>query len=248
MKSQNRWLSEKRPLIIKNLFENFFESHTAFQEIYNSYISDKALSFEDFRRLVGTEFNKGKLWELKDQCHLLWKEVILHKGANGYLLDWMVGSIFHGAMKLKENAYLLQNYDPEKINDDQGGEYRQIRNSISREIGQQMNNMGGQFSRANYLFRLLINEESQNLLLLRFLVENEAEVNKMWFEPLEEIFEDIFPGGADFGFCMAARSYIQGHWHEHAFRAYQKALAINKNCQEAEREVLRLKGIINRTM
>lgn len=60
--------------------------------------------------VLGTENNKGALWQLKDRCCQLWPREDRSQPASGVRLDWLIGSLFHEAVKLKENLCLLNNY------------------------------------------------------------------------------------------------------------------------------------------
>jgi len=87
---------------------------------------------------------------------------------------------------------------------------------------------------------LLLADETGNELLLRYLVEHEDRVTLCWHETLDELFYDLFDGAPERGYCAAARSYLTGHWHKRAHRAFDQALRLNPACHEALQQVPRL--------
>jgi hypothetical protein len=252
--SHNKWFKKRRRMFLKNMLKTFFRTYTRFQEVYEHYTVNLSLSFKELDQLVGTETRKGKLWQLKDSCHALWRDAGPASEMNGCLLDWVLGSIFHEAMKLKENIYMLEYYGlmAESMYQQNtpstvrlcGVECQRFMGRTQSEIRRQVENLGFMFGRANYLMRIIMNEQNDNLLLIRFLVENPEIPRELWSEELDELFTDIFPNGPEWGYCAAARSYKEGDWFAKALDAYQKALVLNPACDEAQRHVYQLKGLV----
>ncbi|MEJ2032721.1 MAG: hypothetical protein P8Y63_06735 [Deltaproteobacteria bacterium] len=293
MSARNRWFEERRSLRVRELLKEFHETYNRFLALYDRYIGSGLVAFEEIERLVGSESRKGHLWRLKDSCHRLWREVDPREELNGCLLDWMMGSLFHEAMKLKENAYVYQFYRPlaEKMTVSQkpqdsrdigresnklhnvtcrqsgflpdrqkmtvpgsgellicGMEHKRFMKRTAREICKQMENLSLMFGRANYLLRLMMAEQAHNLILLRYLIENENVVIQLWSESLTELFGDLFSGAPEEGFCAAARSYMADQWQERALATYEQALAIRPDCEEARRRVLQLKALAEKEL
>jgi hypothetical protein len=255
MNSSNSWFEEKRSLLIRNLLKEFHGSYSSFLLLYDRYLVSSEVSFAEIEQLVGSESRKGPLWRLKDTCHRLWRQVDVQEEINGRLLDWVMGSLFHEAMKIKENAYIIQHYRPlaEKMTcppDDGerivcGMEFERLILRTADESSRQMENLSLMLGRANYLLRLLMREQSHNVILLRYLIENEQVVIQLWSESLRELFQDMFSGAPEHGYCAAARSYLTDHWQEQALTAYAQALEINARSEEAQRYVLQLKALLH---
>lgn len=258
MSERNRWFEEKRPLRVRELLQEFHETYNRFLALYSQYLKNGRVAFEEIERLVGAEGRKGHLWRLKDGCHRLWRGVDPREEMNGCLLDWMMGSVFHEAMKLKENAYVHQFYGPlaQKMSACPAGggllvcgvDSERFMKRTAREICRQMENLSLMFGRANYLLRLMMSEQAHNFILLRFLIENEDVVIQLWSESLAELFGDMFFGAPEEGFCAAARSYLADHWQERALAAYEQALAVRPDCEEAQRRVLQLKALAEKEL
>jgi hypothetical protein len=252
--SRNRWFEERRHLFVKNMFKGFCTTHGCLRAIADNYTASGRVTFADLDTLVGTESNRGHLWLLKDRCHQLWRHSDPEHDPSGSLFDWVVGSIFHEAMKLKENTYMLQYYGPlaeamkkrskahtVKFCDD---ESQRFMARTRDEVGLQMESLGFMFHRATLLMRTLLIDQRENALLVRHLIENPGQVEQLWSEPLVHLLADMFPEGADQAYCLAARSYLTGDWHQEAHAAYRQALILNPACEEAHRHIHQLEGLL----
>lgn len=280
----NRWFAERRDFFVRQLVDEFFLLHRSFQETYLVYLAcrnpwqwncsdllaerfraQRAELWQRLSSLVGSETEKGPLWRLKDLCHLLWPEGDQAGGVSGSLLDWLIGSIFHETMKLKENIYLLNSYGPAacRLQDrplDLVTTFRgaassapmlesimNVQGLIGRAAGdalQQMEQVAFLFNHACYLLRLMMPTLAANALVIRLLIEREQVVRILWGEELPEIFEDIFCGDAAAGFCAAGRSYLAGQWFVQALKAYQRALSVNPTCDEAITRMVQLQAVV----
>ncbi|MDH5297586.1 MAG: hypothetical protein OEV91_01020 [Desulfobulbaceae bacterium] len=251
----NQWVASRRHLFIRNLLKEFFETFDTFSRIYGNYITLQEASFAEIDRLVGTESRKGLLWQLKDSSHRLWQQADPKEELHGCLLDWALGSLFHEAMKLKENIYMYQYYRPlaEEMGARGGSggasvfgvEGSRFIERTGREIGKQMESIGALFGRANYLLRLMVPEQADNHLLARLLVEEEELVATLWGESIEALFAEMYPLLPESGFCTAGRSYLADQWHERAHHAFQRALAVNSQCEEAQRHLFQLRAMLD---
>lgn len=252
----NRWLMQRRSYHIMGLYRDFFRVFLKFGSIYLAYLEKTAIPFAALEELIGSENAKGRLWRLKDRCHLLWKNDG-DRNIESCLLDLVLGSLFHECMKLKENIYLLERYRPQLeqyLADSRaaeatasrpavgfrGFEWKRVLLKTGGESGSQMENLNFLFGQANYLFRLLLQAETQNRILLRYLLEHEELVGLAWHESLEELFADLFAGHPELGFLHAGRSYQEGNWYEPAQNAFRRALALQPDCHEARQQIPRL--------
>lgn len=282
----NRWFEKRRDFFTRQLVEDFFRVKFAFQETYLVYlecrtpgeldcsglldeqaVEQRRQLWDHLVRMVGSENEKGPLWHLKDLCHMVWPGVEHEHDASGSLFDWLVGSIFHETMKLKENIYLLDRYGPaacrikerplevgssvasgvhtrpehsmESIVDVQG--------LIKRAAGYAVNQIeyiAFLFNHAAYMLRLKMAVLSKNDLIVRFLIEQEEKVRHLWGEEIEEVLQDMFFGDVVEGFCVAGRSYQDGQWFNRALEMYKRALAVDPQCDEAITKTAQLQSVI----
>ena len=87
----NRWLQRRRSYHVMLLYRDFFRVFLQFQAVYLAYIEKAAVSFAALDELIGSESAKGRLWRLKDRCHLLWNNDG-DRNIEGCLLDLVLGS------------------------------------------------------------------------------------------------------------------------------------------------------------
>lgn len=245
----NRWFEKRRDFHMRSLFNAFSETYSTFVTLYQGYMSDGQINFPKLTHLVGSETKKGRLWELKDHCHRLFKD---NHQQNGHLLDWVIGSVFHEAMKLKENIYMSQFYGQKGESHDVaasslhcGISRENFMKGIVKETRRQVNNLAFLFSRANFLLRLLLPHQYQNVLLLRFLLEEEEIMQELWGESVPQIFAELFPDQPEAGYLLAAKSYFNGQWLDEALTTYNKALGINPDLEEARRRTFLIRAMIS---
>jgi len=278
------WFGQRRPHFIRQVVEDFFLFVLSFQELYQVYlgcrdprghgcadllspVTEKARAtlWNQLTRMIGSENDKGRLWQLKDLCHLVWPEQENGYDVHGSLLDWLVGSVFHEAMKLKENIYLLNTYGPAAVRIRElapepsrmllrpRGVYPRLSSMvdveslvrrIASDVISQMEQMGFLLGQANFMLRMMMPELAGNPLVIRLLVEKSELVDRVWGESVEEVLADMFAGSPVQGFCAAGRSYLLAQWYDDALAMYQRALAIDPGCDEARARVIHLQALV----
>ena len=286
LQSSNRWFEKRRDFFTRQLIEDFLAVKQAFLDTYLVYLECRSpgtldctdlldeLAVEKRRqlwdrlvRMVGTESEKGPLWQLKDLCHMVWPDIDSEKDASGTLIDWLVGSIFHETMKLKENIYLLDRYGPVacKLKArplDMVPPFKNVvfsypvhhlaniidvQSLITRAAADAVNQMeqiAFLFNHASYMLRLKMSAFAQNSLVVRLLIEQEQKVRQIWGEEIEDILQDLFSGDAAEGFCVAGRSYLSAQWFSQALDMYHRALALDPDCDEVITKSVQLKNVL----
>jgi len=207
------WFSRRRDYFFREAICGVLHLATWFQEIYFQYhstltqqaVPGKAMPESDpgrdpktalaelFRHcdaMVGTELSNGPLWQLKDLCHRIWPHAVPGQPAHGVLFDWLIGSLFHECMKLKENLYLLHAYGTrtatvdtlvEQIEMARQGEsadaplddIRVLLGQITDDTARQLDKVGILFGEASYLLRLMLPDLARNGLVVRLLAEED---------------------------------------------------------------------------
>ncbi|MDW7772940.1 MAG: hypothetical protein SCH71_08625 [Desulfobulbaceae bacterium] len=278
----NKWFENRRDFFIRKVVDEFLSMYCGFQEVYAVYLRCRApylngsdhlvidsdgnmfRIWEQLTRMVGSESDKGPLWRLKDLCHLVWPEGTYDHDRSGSLVDWLIGSIFHEAMKLKENVYLLNRYGSaaykmkeysidipvtalsaraptlENIVDVEG-----VINGAAADVVKQMEQIAFLFITSSYMLRMILPAYAGNAFIIRLLIEREALVERFWGESLEDIFNDMYCGDAAEGFCRAGRSYLSGQWFFKALVMYKRAIKVNPTCDEAITRMVQLQQIVS---
>ena len=157
-------------------------SEVAFQEIFKKY-KEGRLRFSDIGVWVDDK-GQSLLYNSKEQCHSLFR----YKGKkpiykNGWLLDLVIGSIFHEAMKLRENLYQMEVYRPKylqyKSKFGKTGYEKNYLQPFERIILKAKQGVAEGMEETRSLFKDampqlidLFRESSKNTFLVRFLLEN----------------------------------------------------------------------------
>lgn len=276
------WFDSRRDHFVRQALGDFMTLATGFQELYASCLecclqqSAGGVSWKNrevgetwgrmHRRLaemVGTERDTGPLWQLKDLCHRIWPQEQRALHGHGVLVDWLIGSLFHEAMKLKENLYLLGTYGPAAAalggvarlgvgRDDRPprspmADLDALIEDAAAAVAGQVEQMEFLFGQINDLLRLMLPDLAANPLVIRLLVEREQEATALWGESLEELFADVLGGHAADGFCLAGASYLHGHWRRQALSMYRRALALAPGCDEAIVRIAHIEAILRVT-
>ena len=250
------WLKEKRELLLKNVVKDFLDSCSFFEDL-KEHTAKYGVRYEGFDFWVGTERAKGKLWQLKDLCHMLWGDSDPREDNHGFLLDWMTGAIFHEAMKLKENAYMLERYRKSyplgentpllKPNGNGEGPGMEFFEETAHEIKRAIKRIDLLLKHAEHYLISVLQGERENALLVRYLLEAIVSPAEHWSEdtgPMK-LLNALFPHGLDEAYCLAGESYLEGSWFTEARRAFEKALELNPECTEARSGLRLLEKRIN---
>ncbi len=284
--SRPDWFEQRRDFFVREVFDSFFRINYSFQEIYTIYLecrrphsipcvdlfnshTGEALDkiWSRLIQFIGTEVEKGPLWQLKDLCHMMWPKKTDQQGLDGSLVDWLIGSVFHEGMKLKENIYLLKSYGSAAYEIGETPASQIIRersnneglpphyshivdvqglvNRIGSYVVNQMERVANLLGQVNYLLRIMVSRLGDNMLVVRLLAENEKVLADHWGERLEAVFEEMFYGNVADGFCAAGRSYMRGQWYLQALDMYRRALLIDNRCSEAIVKRAQLQAVVD---
>lgn len=278
------WFAKRKNRFVRQVIDDFFCFVLSFRELYGLYLSclndssgacsdftkqetqnTRAQMWDQLTRMVGTESDKGPLWNLKNTCHLVWPEDDIQPNVKGSLVDWLVGSIFHEAMKLKENIYLLNAYGPAAVRIGQHPkeqtphtsasspvakeltlviDVQNLLDRIAEDVVSQMDQICSLMGQANYIFRVMMPELSGNTLVVRYLVEQKNMLESIWGESLQSLFADMFDGNPANGFLVAGRSYLDGQWYEKALAMYDRALELEPGNDTALVKTAQLRPIV----
>jgi tetratricopeptide (TPR) repeat protein len=204
------------------IVRNFLAAHRLTREIAARCRSGE-LRFAEVTRLVG-DSEESVLYRLKESCHGLFRratsdgDVRMRREA---LFDLAVGSLFHEAMKFRENFYQREVYGP-KVRalrsaasgeaDQLFREFEKILSAASVRLDEALQETESLLVQTREQCRALLTAHSNNGLLARYLLENRAGVEDVFDSPLEDLLRDVY-GDAAAGFALAGRSYLEsGHF------------------------------------
>lgn len=274
LRPRSTWLDRQRDFFVRQVFADFFSLMQSFQELYQSYCACRAPEagrcylltmnegqaqcpiWDRLAVMVGTELDKGPLWQLKDLCQRLWPEGVPEQRIEDSLIEWLVGSIFHEAVKLKEDVHILNSYASAAFKDGSLAPVSRLTRIIDRkglirraavDVMRQMEQLALLFGQASNMLRTMLPGLATNILLIRFLAEREDMVEELWGEGIASVFQDMFPGRPGLGFCGAGTSYMNGQWHTRALIMYRRAQELDSSCAEATAKVEQIQRLIQQT-
>ena len=213
-------------------------SEVAFQEISKEY-NEGRLRFSDIGVWVDDK-GQSLLYTLKEQCHSLFRykgKKPIHK--NEWLLDLVIGSIFHEAMKLRENIYQMEVYRPKYLQykskfgqSDYEKDYLQLFERIilkaKQGVAEGMEETRSLFKDAMAQLVDLFKEGAKNTFLVRFLLENLTLLQKVYGpKKTKEIFNLMFKKGFLDACQFAGVSYLQSEHYDLSSNYFLKALKMD---------------------
>lgn len=230
-----------------------------FDKLYGSYKKSGRVSFQQLETWIGTERNKGALWNLKDTAHLLFRNDLSQSFFYERLFDWTLGSIFHESMKLKEDIYLLEVYQregkafTEQANIPEGvdsrelwEEYEMIITGAKQSADAEMDNMEYLFARGMKQLQKTIVRYKDEGLLIRFLTENESLYEAVYGRgSFEKLCETMYARGLEDAYWYAGKSCREGGWYDEALTLINKALALNPRNEDLRKESEQIRQILD---
>ena len=215
---------ESRDRDILTIVKGLFQSQIAFQDIYQKY-QNGVLHFSEIENWVDDR-GRTLLYKLKEKCHSLFrssKRSTFHK--KEWLLDLAIASIFHEAMKLRENVYQLEVYRPRYLEykrrmgkltyeKDYLRQFEKIISKAKLGVSEGMGEMRSLFQDAAAQLIDFFRENRQNPFLIRFLIESQPLLTKVYgIKKRKEIFSLMFARGTVDAYRLAAQSCLHsGHY------------------------------------
>jgi hypothetical protein len=254
---EKSWIEERRSVLVKEIVRQMLWAKLFFDDLFKEFQTTGELSFQLLDRWIGTEANRGSLWNLKEDSHLLFRK---NSTSSFYerVFDWTLGSIFHEGMKLKENVYLLEVYQragkaftengtvPEDFDIQSLREEYEITLTKARDSAtDDVKNLQYLFSKAMEQLQWLMCGNKHEGLLIRYLIEDEETYERVYGAgSLEKLFTSMYKRGVAEAYFLAAKNYREGGWHEKALTLLQKALEIAPEDGEFQAECQELEDIL----
>ena len=240
--------------IIENRNKNLLEmvrrlllAEVAFQEISEKYKEGK-LRFSDIGDWVDDK-GQSLLYNLKEQSHSLFRaggKEPVHR--NEWLLDLAIGSIFHEAMKLRENIYQMEVYRPRylqfksKMGKTTYGYERNYLQQFERIITRSEQGVQEGMEETRSLFGDAIEQlidffkkNRKNPYLVRFLLEHQHLLERVYGnKKVQGIFGLMFKNGFLEAYYRAGRSYLQSGHYDLSSLYFSKALKMEPSNHELQ--------------
>ncbi|MBM4306075.1 MAG: tetratricopeptide repeat protein [Deltaproteobacteria bacterium] len=238
---RKKYMLRDRSLL--EVVQGLLHSQVVFQDIFKKYRKGK-LCFADIENWVDDR-GQSPLYNLKEQSHSLFRnkgKEPFHK--NESLLDLVIGSIFHEAIKLRENIYQLEIYRPKYLNyrlhagkssyeRDYSQRFERIIAKAEQGVLLGISEMRSLFQDAMEQLIDLFKQNLKNPYLVRFLLEHHSLLKKIYGPQRgKAIFSLIFERGLQEAYDRAGRSYLLSGHYDLSSHYFSKALKLDPSHPE----------------
>jgi tetratricopeptide (TPR) repeat protein len=228
-------------LTVDHAVRGLFELHRAGQ-----------LRFADVDTLFASDEGSA-LFRLKERCHALFRaggsenRDARHREV---LFDLAVGSLFHEAMKLRENLYQREVYAPRVralggATDQAAGlfrEFERILTAGSESLEAGMGEIRELLDRTREQLAVLLAERPGDGHVVRYLLEHRPLVEEVFGGSLEDLLTQLY-GSAHAGYAVAGRSYLASGYYGEAECALGEAVARGGDSLQLEPEAEYARGM-----
>jgi hypothetical protein len=235
---------DKKNWIILEIVRDYLYSYIHFQSLYGKY-KTKSLTFKDVENFVTDKDPTLPLFNLKESCHMLFRYPgEEHCSDEERLFDLAVGSIFHEAMKIRENLYLLEVYKPRYM------QIKSIHNATDyeRNLLQAFTKLGVRTEKrlAESILEIkrlfqdtlkqlthLLPRYKNNPVLMRCLLRNKDLLQRAFGKRKGlKVISDIFSGGLGEAYDIEGRSYLESEHYDLAAEFFAQSLRYKANDQD----------------
>jgi hypothetical protein len=211
-------------LLADRLLRRLFERHARGE-----------LEFAEVQELVG-DSESSVLFRLKERCHALFRPSARGSGVamrREALFDLAVGSLFHEAMKFRENLYQRTVYGPKvralrsEVDPEAGAifhEFEKILAAAAVRLDEARQETEALLVQTRAQFRMLLEAHRENGLVNRYLIAHAELVDEVFEEKLDGLLATIH-GSAAAGYEAAARSYLTSGYFAQARSGLAEAAA-----------------------
>ncbi len=228
-------VQQERDRKITEIVSNFLLAVLTFRRQYENF-RQGSLVFTDLARFIDDRGN-SILFALKENCQELFRRQRAEVSEKEAIFDLTVGSIFHLAMKMREDHYQLEFYGPKFLEltqkDNHGthtqkqltDEFKKILSRAETSFREGMEEISALFEETTRQFRDLLRTYSENGLLMRFLTEQHELVKKVLkLEDSIDVIKNIYGEGEANAYRLAGESYFHSAFYAQATKAFSRAL------------------------
>jgi tetratricopeptide (TPR) repeat protein len=209
------------------IVREFLVAHRLLRQVAARYRGG-LLAFEEVGELVGDD-ERSVLFRLKERTHALFRG----EGAIGpaALFDLAVGSLFHEAMKFRENFYQRSAYGPKvqalreaAVRDASGllPEFEKLLEGAALRIDESLQELDTLLAQTTAQFRVLLEANAHEGVLARVLVARGGELAEVFGGTPDELFAALY-GDVASAWSRAGRSLLESGFYEEAVHALERA-------------------------
>jgi tetratricopeptide (TPR) repeat protein len=236
-----------------DIVRDFFAVHRSAEGLVRLH-ADGSLRFEDVEAWVGGDA-RSELFRLKERCHSIFRPSGADETAPdtrvGALVDLAVGSLFHEAMKLRENLYQRERYGPrvqalrqqdDAESQDLFEEFEKILDRSSGSLDESVAEIERLVAQIRTQLLRLIAKHGRTGLVARCLYETAENVRSVYPEGLDSLYEQVYGDPAE-GYVEAARSYLESAYYSDALAAFTEAARRSPQHDEVQRSICYAEGM-----
>ncbi len=231
-----------RNILERELLQDFCLLWRDLEEQFIRFERTQTVSSSVLHDLVGTGAMKGLLWRIKDNSHVLFGDE--ERGIRtGRLLDWVLGYIFHEAIKLQEDAHLEQAYLsrlPAFLEKHAQmplpllSELSDMRAHTLESAAWEIDRLKKLMRRARQLFCEYFADRADHRPLARFLYDRNELVRQVFKEDYEQLITMVYRDEPERMYLEAAASLRESVRMEEAGQALAAALVCRPDCDYSE--------------
>ena len=227
-------IQRERERRVVEIVRHFLLATRTFRQLLEKY-KQGSMPFSDLAKLVDDR-GESILYALKESCQNLFRHSSSPVSQKEQIFDLTIGSIFHLAMRLREDLYQLEVYGPKysKLGavggrpQEQENLIQKFRKIISRtqeSFTEGVEEINVLFQDVFRQFQELLEEYRESGLLARFLLE-EGDLLKEVFgiNGVEDVFRTLNGSKEAQGYRLAGESYFQSAFYARAVKAFTRAL------------------------
>jgi tetratricopeptide (TPR) repeat protein len=227
---------DKKNWIILEIVRDYLCSYIHFQSVYAQY-KEKTLSFDDVEKFVTDKDPTLPLFNLKESCHMLFRYQGEEECSDEEkLLDLAVGSIFHEAMKIRENLYILEVYKPRYLQIQNSHDSSDHKSNLLQEFTKIGMRTEKRLAESILETKRLLNDTLKQLahllpryrdnpVLMRFLLRNKELLQQAFGKRKGlQVIADMYPGGLGEAYDVEGRGYLASEHYDLAAEFFNRAL------------------------
>jgi len=243
MEKENSVQRDRERKVVE-IVRHFLLAFRTFRQIYGEYRKG-SLCFSGLAKLVDDR-GQSILFALKEDCHSLFRRNETGVSEKEQIFDLTVGTLFHMAMKMREDLYQLEFYGPKvsRLSEkkeglqEKGSLIPQFQGLLSRarsSLKEGMEEMDLLLMGVQPQFQNLLREYRENGLLVRFFLEEKELLREVWGErALETLLDPIYGADSAHPDRLAGESYFQSAFYSRASQSFSRALEKNPADEELQ--------------
>ena len=215
-----------------DIARDFLDAHQRVRELFARHRSGE-LRFRELEDLVG-EDRGSVLFRLKERCHASFRAEAgrpthpMHREA---LFDLAVGSLFHEAMKFRENFYQREVYGPRvsalrsQASEGEAAifeEFARIQEGVSARLEEGLVETEALLAQTLEQLRLLLEAHRDDPRVTRFLIDHPEKLKAAFERPFDEILTDLCGDPAK-AYELAGRSLLGSGYYTAAVSSLRAA-------------------------